>query len=115
MYMLSMFYATIGIGARMNELPSVGRPLLTIIGTLLGIHFTTLLTLSGLWNMGVRQLTQPTRSSVVHPFAVIIDVDTAVIASNACVGGAATAAQMAASFLSSPTGSSHPRQPSKVV
>ena len=105
MYMLSMFYATIGIGARINELPSVGRPLLTIIGTLLGVHFTTLLVLSSLWNMGIRRWTaSTTQSTVNHPFAVIIDVDTAVIASNACVGGAATAAQMAASFLVSSTG-----------
>ena len=112
MYMLSMFYATIGVGARMNELPSVGLPLLTIIGTLLGVHFTTLLFLSSLWNMGVRRWTQWTGSTISHPFAVIIDVDTAVIASNACVGGAATAAQMAASFfVSSTTGMNPPYGP----
>ena len=98
-YMLSLFYATIGIGARMSELPSVGRPLLTIIGTLLGVHFTTLLLLSSLWNMCVRRWVQWNPKTTSSPLAIIIDVDTAVIASNACVGGAATAAQMAAAFL----------------
>lgn len=77
-YMLTLFYASIGIGARMGELPSVGGPVLAVICTLLVVHLSVTLLLSLLWNGYMRRHHEGTR--------LTIDIDTVVVASNACVG-----------------------------
>jgi hypothetical protein len=66
---------------------------LAVIGTLLAVHLAVLLALAAAWNAAAARW-PPLRALG----GVGIDIDTAVVASNACVGGAATAAQMAASF-----------------
>ena len=80
-YALATFYACIGLGCRVQEVGAVGLPVVLLMATTLVVHLAVVLGCSWAWNSaGLRRIT----------------VDTAVIASNACVGGAATAASMAA-------------------
>lgn len=80
-YTLAAFYACIGLGCRAQDLGAVGLPVALLMATTLLVHLAVVLTAAWAWNSaGLRRIT----------------VDTAIIASNACVGGASTAASMAA-------------------
>ena len=87
LYLLCMFYSVIGLNSGLSEFPLVGTPLLVLISTILSVHLLVLLVGSKLVNM----LLSKQNGDSVFP----IDIDSAVIASNAAVGGAATAASYA--------------------
>ena len=86
---LGVFYAVLGLGCRIQDVFSVGPSILLLMLITLAVHLTTLLLGSWVWNRSCRDSSNA------------IDVDTAIIASNACVGGASTAASMAAGLKNS--------------
>lgn len=92
-YMMAAFYACIGSACRLQDVFTVGLPVLGLMVSLLVTHLTIMLWGCGTWNWLIKRA-RPTDESY------LINVDTAVIASNACVGGASTATAMAASFTS---------------
>jgi hypothetical protein len=121
--MMSLFYATVGIGFRIGELGRVGGPVLTVIGVTLAVHLAVTFAGCRVWNslvsarqtqirstergaggMGGDPATSGTLLSDLDASGadrnadMMVDVDTLVVASNACVGGAATAAQMASAI-----------------
>ena len=86
---MGFFYACIGAGCRVQDVFSVGPSIMLLMFITLTVHITTLLLGSWAWNGACRDS------------SIKIDVDTAIIASNACVGGASTAASMAAGLKNS--------------
>ena len=82
-----MFYSVIGLSAGLFEFASVGTPILLLISTILTVHLSVLLVGSKLLNLVVSKC----GSNSISP----IDIDSAMVASNAAVGGAATAASYA--------------------
>lgn len=82
---LGMFYAALGLHANLKYLLSSGAASLLTFAITLFTHFTSLLLLVKAWNR-------------FAPHHLRIDTDSALLASNACVGGSATAANMAATF-----------------
>ena len=87
LYLLCMFYSIIGLNSGLTEFPLVGTPLLVLISTILAIHLIVLLVGSKVTNMFLLR----NNDEVIFP----IDIDSAMVASNAAVGGAATAASYA--------------------
>ena len=87
LYLLCMFYSVIGLSAGLFEFASVGTPILLLISTILTVHLSVLLVGSKLLNLVVSKC----GSNSISP----IDIDSAMVASNAAVGGAATAASYA--------------------
>ena len=85
--MLCMFYATIGMNSNLKDIPSVGLPIIFLIGCTLSVHLFTILIGSKAWNILIRYIKKD------HNYS--IDIDKAVLASNAAVGGPATASAMA--------------------
>eukprot|EP01039_Chlorochromonas_danica_P002319 gene2319-2541_t len=82
---LGMFYAALGLHANLKYLFSSGAASLFTFAITLFTHFTSLILLVKAWNR-------------LAPPDLRIDTDSALLASNACVGGSATAANMAATF-----------------
>jgi len=87
-YMLCLFYTIIGITTRVQDVFQLGLPLLSMIISILLIHISFILLSSYIWNHFI----------IKKESNLIIDIDTVIIASNACVGGASTAAAMASSI-----------------
>ena len=101
--MLSLFYATIGIEAGLFEIYKVGLPMLVLIVTALFIHITVVIAGSWCWNKLVAKVMKKPNFDVLDIENIsyrkfLIDIDTAVVASNACIGGASTAASMASTL-----------------
>ena len=80
--LLCAFYFSIGLNCRIGDFVQIGGPLLFLIVYILGTNLLTLVVGTKVWNTFV-------------PKKYSIDIDTACIASNAAVGGAATAASYA--------------------
>ena len=87
-YMLCLFYTIIGITTRVQDVFQLGLPLLSMIISILLIHISFILITSYIWNHFIIKKEQN----------LMVDIDTVIIASNACVGGASTAAAMAGSI-----------------
>ena len=90
-YAMCLFYASIGLGCRVQDARAVGLPVLALMSAALAVHLGVVLAACSAWNYlhaGPGQDQAGRR----------ISLDTAIVASNACVGGAATAASMAASM-----------------
>jgi len=90
-HLMSLFYAIVGLGCKLTDLSSVGAPILLLILATLSVHLLFVLAGSYLWNRLVAYEQGPRAS-------LRIDMDTAIIASNACVGGSSTAAAMASAL-----------------
>ena len=117
---MAAFYACIGLGCRAQDAAAVGPVVLALMGLTLAVHLAVLLGGSWLYNAAAARLRlrlgprlRPRLGSrgsgdsasgdsasdrSASGWTRAIDVDTAVIASNACVGGASTAASMAATL-----------------
>ena len=80
-FYLSIFYSILGGGLQLNDLV-VGIPILSLITLTLAIHLGIMFLSRFLWNYYF-----PKQK---------IDLDSLIISSNACIGGAATSAGMAA-------------------
>lgn len=80
-FYLSIFYSILGGGLQLNDLV-VGIPILSLITLTLAIHLGIMFVSRFLWNYYFPKQR--------------IDVDSLIISSNACIGGAATSAGMAA-------------------
>jgi len=80
-FYLSIFYSILGGGLQLNDLV-VGIPILSLITLTLAIHLGIMFLSQFLWNYYF-----PKQK---------IDLDSLIISSNACIGGAATSAGMAA-------------------
>jgi len=101
--MFSLFYATIGCGTSCQQILQLGAPLFLLVSVTLLVHMFFILAGSIVWNKactavhglfrGDKEDDKASRSRLLSPWH--IDLDTAVLASNACVGGASTAAAMA--------------------
>lgn len=101
--MLSLFYATIGIEAGLFEIYKVGLPMLILIVTALFVHITVVIAGSWCWNRMIDKIMKKPNFDVLDIENIsyrkyLIDIDTAVVASNACIGGASTAASMASTL-----------------
>ena len=144
-YMMGLFYSTIGLGFRFNEIRTIWGPIGTLIGLTLSCHLFVLLGGSLVWNSSMRfahrhfflskevgKNTDIADENRLDDY--LIHLDTALVArydfssientrnvpipnsspylisfllrtfSNACVGGAATAAQMASTMPQKPGG-----------
>ena len=84
-YALSLFYAIIGLGCQLQDLPKVGGKVLLLMFSTLAVHLSVLVISCRGWNR-----------LIGNKLKLKVDVDTQIMASNACVGGPATAAAMAA-------------------
>lgn len=92
-FALSMFYAVIGFSTNMQQILQLGPPLLVLMLTTLAVHLSVTIGSALLWNRALSGLRSRRGEGGVSPLHV--DLDTAVVASNACIGGASTAAAMA--------------------
>eukprot|EP01041_Mallomonas_annulata_P003286 gene3286-6510_t len=102
-YMMSLFYATVGLNTNAQQLLELGGPMMLMISFILTIHLLITFGGSYIWNNNmwfVRSMSTYSEKSIqnTQKSDLCIDLDTAVLASNACVGGASTAAAMAASI-----------------
>lgn len=84
-FMLSLFYATIGLEAGIFEIFRVGAPILVLILTSLSIHISIVVLGSYLWNKLVYKLLKKRNLDMIDVENVslmrfLIDIDTAVVA-----------------------------------
>lgn len=88
--MLCLFYAVIGLDCKLQDLATVGLPILTLMSTMLATHYLTIVALAIAWNrlLATMFLSRGTQ----------LDAETVIIASNVCIGGASTASSMASSL-----------------
>ncbi|KAJ1436500.1 hypothetical protein B484DRAFT_416855 [Ochromonadaceae sp. CCMP2298] len=118
--LLLSFYLVLGLQANYPHIIALGVPAIGLFTTILGTHLTFLFVAAALWNKSVQWVFRPGGLFVTGLWCgglgcrgdvgderyrgeraqrlerlLHIDVDTLLIASNACVGGAATAASMA--------------------
>ena len=84
-FLVALFYASIGLLLSARDIQAAGAPIVALISIILLTHITTALLLRSVWNR-------------LLPMKYHIDIETLAVASNACVGGAGTASQMASSF-----------------
>ena len=87
-FMLCLFYAIIGLDCRIQNMATLGLPVVSLMVTMLLTHFSAVVGLSALWNKTLAR----------NGRAPVIGVDDALIASNVCIGGASTASAMAFSI-----------------
>ena len=73
--MLCLFYAVIGLDCKLQELATVGLPILTLMSTMLATHYLTIVALAIAWNrlLATMFLSRGTQ----------LDAETVIIASNA--------------------------------
>jgi uncharacterized membrane protein len=90
---MAAFYVLIGLGCRAQDVLAVGPAVIILVVTTLVVHLASVLGGSWAYNKFYAS-----RGATTDGQGGNIDVDTAVIASNACVGGSSTAASMAAAF-----------------
>ena len=93
LFLVCMFYSIVGLSSGLGEFASVGTTLLLLITSILTIHLFVLLIGSKLFNMILAKFGGGGNNmSQQMPF---IDIDSAIVASNAAIGGPATAASYA--------------------
>ena len=84
-YLVVLFYSSIGLLLRAKDVQLAGAPIAALISTILLTHVAVMQLLRCVWNKAL-------------PARYHIDMETLIVASNACVGGSGTASQMASSF-----------------
>eukprot|EP01036_Dinobryon_divergens_P025126 gene25126-33644_t len=102
-FLLLLFYSTLGLQTNLTQLAAIAAksPLPLIFGTMLSVHLAVIVLGSYLWNAAVRvllswkYLKEGNDLKMKKALLWQIDLDSMLLASNACVGGSATAASMA--------------------
>ena len=93
--LMAAFYVLIGLNCRAQDVLAVGPAVVILVVATLVVHLASVL--GGSWAYNKFYASRG-RGATAEGQGGAIDVDTAVIASNACVGGSSTAASMAAAF-----------------